>query len=216
MPFNKEDENGDWTEGSIFGTASGGEEEMKRILLLILVIGILLLSACTAPTPTPTFEPLLKPDIESQTYTNSVYGFSVEYPKGWDILEDYMGTVVLFAGPMVLKGSYYVNVAVRVVQLPQDMTLKDIVKSGELTDKRSVENYKKLEEQNTIVGGLPANVQTSIGTMKVEGEDLLLKDSVVRLVKDKVCYIITYDVPDEFHYLYAECFLLVISTFDLE
>lgn len=189
---------------------------MKRTLLLILVAGILLLNACTKPTPVPISVTLPKPAIESRTYTNSEHGFSVEYPEGWDILEDYMGTIVLFAGPMVLEGDYYVNVNVREVQLPREMTLKDIVKSGELIDKRNIENYDKLEEYNTIVGGLPANVQTCTGILKVNGKDLLLKDKVARFVKDKVCYIITYDVPAEFHDEYTDCFNLVISTFEVE
>jgi hypothetical protein len=46
---------------------------MKRILSPILVIGILLLSACGAPT--------------TVHYVNEEFGFSVDYPKGW-ILEE--------------------------------------------------------------------------------------------------------------------------------
>jgi len=46
---------------------------MKRILLPILVTGILLLSACGAPTTTPEAEsPPISPPTEQQTYTLSV------------------------------------------------------------------------------------------------------------------------------------------------
>lgn len=49
---------------------------MKRILLPILVIGILLLSACGAPSETQLVH-----------YVNKEFGFSVDYPKGW-LLEE--------------------------------------------------------------------------------------------------------------------------------
>ncbi len=49
---------------------------MKRILLSILVIGILLLSACGAPSETQLVH-----------YVNKEFGYSIDYPKGW-LLEE--------------------------------------------------------------------------------------------------------------------------------
>ena len=50
---------------------------MKRILLPILVIGVLLLSACSAPATAPPTEP------QFMHYVNKEFGFSIDYPKGW-------------------------------------------------------------------------------------------------------------------------------------
>lgn len=49
---------------------------MKRTLLPVLALGILLLSACSAPAETQVIH-----------YVNKDFGFSVDYPKGW-ILEE--------------------------------------------------------------------------------------------------------------------------------
>lgn len=49
---------------------------MQRILLPILVIGVLLLSACGAPSETRLTH-----------YVNKEFGYSIDYPKGW-ILEE--------------------------------------------------------------------------------------------------------------------------------
>ena len=45
---------------------------MKRILLVVLVIGMLLLSACGAPSET-----------QLTHYVNKEFGYSIDYPKGW-------------------------------------------------------------------------------------------------------------------------------------
>jgi len=200
---------------------------MKKLVILSMVILLLLSPVATAvgcqqqpapttPTPTPTPTPIPPPTPETLTYTNSEYGFSMEYPEDWDILEDYMGTVVFLGGPAVLEGTYMINISVAAQELPTKMTLEDFVRGGELIDKETIPNYNKEEEYNTTIGGLPTSVQTITGTVELDGEDLLLRGKAARFVKDKFGYIITYDVPTEFHDQYLDYFELVISSFKFE
>ena len=127
-----------------------------------------------------------------------------------------MGCVVFFAGPMVLEGEYMVNINVNRQPYTEKGTVEDITRFGELQDKRSTPNYKKLEEYDTTIAEQPAIVQVINATIEVSGKDVLLKDAVARFIKDKVCYIITYDVPEESHHEYFDCFDLVISSFKFE
>ena len=173
----------------------------------------LVISTFKFETPPPPPPP---PTPQTLTYTNSDYGFSCDYPGDWDVMENYMGTVVLFGGPMVLEGAYMVNVSVQVTELPRKVTVEDLVKMGELQEKKQYANYSKLGEQSTTIGGQPAIVTTITCTIKVSGVDVPLKDKVARLIKDKVAYIISYDVPEESHDEYLDCFELVISSFKFE
>ncbi|MDP6142475.1 MAG: hypothetical protein QGF23_03430, partial [Dehalococcoidales bacterium] len=64
---------------------------------------------------------------KSQTYTNSEYGFSVNYPADWDAREGIVGLVVAFDGPTVLEGIYDVNINVNAERIDEKMTLGDYV-----------------------------------------------------------------------------------------
>jgi hypothetical protein len=55
---------------------------MKWVLLPILVIGILSLTACGAPSETQFVQ-----------YENEEFGFSIDYPKGWQLKEPKSGEV---------------------------------------------------------------------------------------------------------------------------
>ena len=57
---------------------------MKRIFLSILVVGVLLLSACGAPSTAPTSVP--EPAIPNHftTYTDELGLFSISYPSDWE------------------------------------------------------------------------------------------------------------------------------------
>ena len=59
--------------------------KMKRILLSILVVGILLLSACGAPTSAPGA--VSEPPISAHftTYTDEARFFSISYPPDWKL-----------------------------------------------------------------------------------------------------------------------------------
>jgi len=169
----------------------------------------------TEPDPGPVQTPG-EPAIEGLKYTNFEYGFSVEYPKDWDVMEDFLGMVFVFMGPLVLEETYYININLGTEQLTSDISVKDYAKMVELTTKRTNTGYNKVNEYSTTISEQPAIVLTCTATVEQEGMTVELKDSVAVFIKDNVGYIITYDVPDEFHSQYADCFDLVISSFRFE
>ena len=86
---------------------------MKRITLILLTLATSL-AACAAPTPVATSVPLENnlpvpgasvteivvepqgkiraPSFESQTYVNEAAGFALDYPAGWTVKEDTVGS----------------------------------------------------------------------------------------------------------------------------
>ena len=190
---------------------------MKRLVILCTVTLLVLLSVVSVIGCQQEAEsPPLKPATEYLTYTNAEYGFSIDYPEDWDVMEDYMGTAVAFMGPLVLEDSYYLNISVVVEQLPEEMTLKDYVKALDLNLKRTTPDYNKVEEYSTTISGLPATVLVATATTALDGEDIALRDTLAMFIKDEVAYTITYNAPEEFHDEYAEYFDLVISSFKFD
>ena len=184
---------------------------MRKLIILYAVILLVLLPVAGCQQQSSSL-----PDIESLTYTNSEYGFSVEYPKDWDVMEDYMGTAVAFMGPLVLEDTYYININVFTEQLLEDMTLEDYVKLSDLSAKRTIPNYNKQQEYSTTIGGLPATILVATQTFELDGEDIALKEKYAIFIKDEIGYTITYDVPAEFHDEYLDSFDLAINSFKFE
>ena len=206
---------------------------MKNLVILYTVILVVLLSvvsvagckaeptpappapAAPAPAPPPPSAPAPPPPPappptpQTLTYTNSEYGFSCDYPKDWDVEEDLAGMVVVFAGPLVGEYDYMVNINTVTEELPSKITVEDYGKMGELHLKKSFPDYVNVHEYTTTISGLPAIVRTFTATVT----DFPLKDIQAFLIKDKVAYIITYDVTVDSHDEYADCFELVINSF---
>ncbi len=90
--------------------------------MLITVFGGCVGEETTTTTPAPTTVP---PGF--LTYENSTYGIKIMYPKEWEMMESYMGTVAIFLSP---KGSdsdvFQENLNVGVQDLSaQPMTLDE-------------------------------------------------------------------------------------------
>ena len=149
---------------------------------------------------------------ETLAYTNSEYGFSLEYPKDWNVEEGSAGTVVLFAGPLVGEYEYMVNINIVTEELPSEMTVQDYARMAELQQKKAWSDYVKVKEYTSTIVGLPAVVKTFIATPI----DVPLKDIQVFFIKDKVAYIITYNAAIDSHDEYVEFFDLAISTFKFD
>jgi len=169
-----------------------------------------------APSPPTTPE-------ETDTYTNSEYGFSVDYYKDWDVMEDYLGAVVGFMGPSVLEVGgthpYYANINIMTTPLPQDMTdipLKDRVAATMLNLKRTYADFNKVEEYSTTISGVPATVVVVTLTGEILGTEVSVKNKVAIFMKDEVGYSITYNVPAEFYDEYADSFDLAINSFKFD
>ena len=70
------------------------------------------------------------PAVEGQTYHNAEYGFSCDFPKGWDV-EEGVGLAVMFAGPVEGDYDYMVNINIDVVELPYRYELDEFVNLNE-------------------------------------------------------------------------------------
>lgn len=150
---------------------------------------------------------------KSQTYTNSEFGFSVDYPADWGVREDLVGLVVVFGGPSVLEGIYDVNINVNAERLDHEITLKDYVTASDLRARKTIPNYNKVQEYAATIDGLPAIVFVATFALKCNEKKVDLKNKYAIFIKDKVAYTITYDTPAECHDEYADCFDLVINSF---
>lgn len=196
----------------------------KRLnLLIVLSLLLVFLAGCevkpeSAATPgklEPTETPTL-PEIESETYTNSEHGFSLRYPKDWDVEEGLMWSIVSFVGPIVVVGEkeYMVSINVGSDKLAKSpkITLKDYARLAGLTLKKSFENCKKVDERSATISGLPAIVSTwSEGS----GADVFMHKQAYFLKQD-VGYVISYGAPPAFHDQYVSCFELAITSFKLK
>ena len=196
---------------------------MRRIVYVLavtfLLIGLVGIIGCGGGEKESELE--VKPlppstGIETELYTNSEYGFSIEYPTDWDLEEDYMGTVVFFAGPL-LENRYMVNVNVLIEEVPEEMTVRDCAKAFVLTAKKTYENFQKIEEyKTTTIDGDDAIVDVITLTI-TEGEQVFaLKDATAMIVRDKKAYGITYDVLENYHDEYLYSFNEAIRTFKFQ
>ena len=61
------------------------------------------------------------------TYTNEEYGFSIGYPEDWTVEKGFIGTIVIFKGP--IKDDYIINVNVLTEELPTKMTAEEYAKA---------------------------------------------------------------------------------------
>ena len=181
------------------------------LLLVALVVGCAEKEEVTTQEPTPS-----TPVKETQTYTNSEYGFSFGYPADWDIMEDFRGFVVFLAGPSVLDDVYMVNINLQTEQLSEEVTIKDYFQMVELNTKRMAKDYNKMGEYDTSISRQPTTVFTCTATVESDGKSVTLKDTGAVFIKDNIGYVITYDVPEELHDNYIDCFELVIDSFEFE
>lgn len=114
-----------------------------------------------APLPPP--EPVIREEIEGNLYTNHVYKFQMYKPPSWHLIEGArrsvpnavmaMGTsdesTMLIVGREAVRGSLETQAATI------ERRLRDLY-----------ENYRALEEERTIVAGLPAVMRRFRGTIQ--------------------------------------------------
>ena len=181
-------------------------------VILIIVLSVVSLVGCAEKEDLST--PLC--GKITQTYSNSEYGFSMEYPADWDIMEDYRGYVVAFMGPYIPEYEYTVNINLEIVQLPAEMTLEYFQQVIELANESKTRNYNKISEYDTIIGAQLAKVFTITAEMDFDIESVALKDIGAIFIKDYFGYLITYDVPSKMHEDYRNCFELIIDSFKFE
>lgn len=187
------------------------------LLGLVLLLASLLVACAPSPTistPTPTPTTIPTPELETLTYTNSEWGFSVEYPKDWDVEESVEDAIVVFVGPFIEETGVPVNVRIGGGQLPAwaGVTPEIVVSQIKKRLNNAVGNYKEVDGYNTVADDITATVWTLTGD--IEGVTLMMTWAC--FLKDNVAYVVGYTATPESHGDYLHCFELVLSTFEFE
>lgn len=192
----------------------------------------------SSPTPTPSLEPTPQPTLQlpalpippappwpsgwfllphsskPSTYTNSEYGFSLEYLGDWWFEEDLAAggdwTGIVAFGRDVEEVESFTFIAIMSVELPQSpkVTLEDYYSHSTSQFRERADGLKLTKEDDITISGLPAK------TLAVSAEPFTM--SMVFFLKENTAYFITYDVPMECYDDYLDCFELVLSTFRFE
>ena len=154
------------------------------------------------------------PQVTGQTYQNTKYGFSCDYPEGWTVDEgiDY---AVLFAGSVEGKYDYLSNISIMVIELVVAQALEDFVSLSDIAAKSQFPSYTVVQQYETTLGGVPAIVQVCT----VDAADAMgypLKDAVATFMKGKTVYMITLDVTEDLYEKNRDKFILVTETFKFE
>lgn len=172
-----------------------------RILLLIILLGTLVIG-CQQETAQPLDIP-----IESKTYNNTEYGFSLSYPRDWEIHEfDEKGiyTVSFEKEPRAVIQIWVFYASVYTLSVP---TLDNFYKEAVSIWGDTFEEFRILEEHNITVDGLPARSITI--TFMFEG---ILWEQTVIIFLEKIPYSITY-TPMGAYDNYFGHFNLIVDTF---
>jgi len=184
---------------------------VKKLVVLVALVALLLATACAvSPTPTPTPEP------GTLTYSNSEHGFSVGYPKDWDVQEEFMGTIVMFVGPVEEETGGAINVNIGAAESAEfpEVTLEEYVRLFKLRIAEAAENYEELDEYDAVVDDLAAIVWT--WKEDLGGNTLTLMVTMAVFVKENVAYKVAYLSTSESHDDYLDRFELVLSTFKFD
>ena len=195
------------------------KEHWNCCFVALGLAALLLVTACTnpltpTPSPSPTPSPTPPPQMETLTYTDSEHGFSVEYPEDWDVKAGFLATIVTFVGPFEEEtgGAININIgATKPAEFPE-MKLEEYVRSVKLQVEADAENYKELDEYNTVVDDLVAIVWT----WQEDFARTTLMVTMAFFVKEDFVYAISYGATPELYDEYLDCFELVLSTFKFE
>jgi serine/threonine-protein kinase len=142
--------------------------------------------ADTAPPPTPggTF----------LTYEHEDYGFLLEYPDDWEIVEKAEAQIVIFVSPEGESGSFRENVSVLTQDLESEaVTLEEYTNLSLSQAEGFVPDYMLLESVPVTVAGNPGYNIVYIGTQGVYD---ILWFQVWTLVGDRA-FVVTYTAERE-------------------
>jgi len=166
----------------------------------------------TATTPAITTRPSATA-LASTLYINSEDNFSLSYPAGWGIQEEYFGAIVYFAGPTIEKIQWPINMVISKVSLidaPATIaTLEDFISYVDKELPQALENYKKVEEESSTAAGLPAITFTYTYTNKNNS----FKGTQINFKKGTNIFCITFTATSETYDENIKYFDLVVNSF---
>jgi len=113
-----------------------------------------------------------------------------------------------------MVGEFMVNMNIMSEELPEfpKMTLEDYANLVHIQLKKAMENYKNVDEGSTTISGLPARTLTYTAS----SDETMLMGSQAYVFKENVAYVITYTATEELYDKYADCFELVMTSFEFE
>jgi hypothetical protein len=182
------------------------------MLILLIVPAGCEKKAATTTTPTTTTTPSATA-LASTLYTNSEDNFSLSYPAGWGIQEDYFGAIVYFAGPTIEKIQWPINMVISKVNLleaPETVAnLEGFIRYVDKELPQALENYKQVEEKSSAAAGLSAITFTYTYTNKNNS----FKGTQINFQKGTNIFCITFTATSDTYDANVKYFDLVVNSF---
>jgi hypothetical protein len=124
---------------------------MLRTGVIIIVIPLFLLVLSSHSTV------YAQKDLSFLNYTNQDYNINIKYPANWTLQETNLrpNQVVLF-WPSELQEQFVLPVGVRIFVYPTSYSTIDEYMSGSSSFDKGDDNYRFINESNTLLSGLPA------------------------------------------------------------
>jgi hypothetical protein len=194
----------------------------KSSVFYFVFTAILLLSLILAgcqQSPTPTQKPAPKSPVTMQgnvkVYTNFKYNFTFNIcnNKDFEIEENYRGSVVTLAGPFLKDLKQQIGVSITVENLPQNTSFEDYLENNIKAAESTLSKFAITNETTTTISGIKAKQNSYTYTATLDDMEYVFDSILVAFMKDNKIYAIQYDVPDDFHKQYADCFNLLVSSF---
>ena len=180
---------------------------MKKLAFLVTVFLCALLLSATIPGCGET-------QSIGEIYENEWYGFSCRYPIDWELQASPAGNLVLFAGPMDAGNAFRININILVEELVDyaGISLEDYTEISEIQFQESLDDYLRLDLNDTSISGMAARLITYSFAM----ETLKIKGTQAFFIRDDIAYIVTYSAtPDSYDEYYPE-FELVYASFNFD
>ncbi|MCX8122895.1 MAG: DcrB-related protein [Spirochaetes bacterium] len=171
----------------------------SAILISVIVLNIVLLSGCARK--------------EKGRYYNDEYGFSIVFPKYWEIQQKEMGAVVIALSPEEgSKDDFRENVAITVENMTDNVTLEQYFELSQKNLKNYSKDYKLLYKNTTWLAKKPAMI---LGfTYSMSG--LKLKVLQYYCLNNSKAYVITCTALPHSFGRYEESFLKIVRSFRFE
>ena len=113
------------------------------------------LTAAAAPSPTPKAPepPAIREEIHGNVYTNYTHGFKMYKAPSWELIEDARQAM---PNAIVALGTFNQSTLLVIGQEKTKDALEPAAATVEKRLPEIYENYRRLSQRKTVVGGLPA------------------------------------------------------------
>ena len=159
---------------------------MKKtfVLLGVLLVVLLFCSGCTT-------------QVSQRSYTNTVYGFSLNSPLGWSVVENESPTIaVRFAAPELNNGSLVVDAP---IMIGEGRALSTYADQLEETLSENTVNFSVLSRQEKTIGGLDAYEIVC----SYEDNHTVFQIKQIVVLKTRTVFIITFVASSERYDTYS-------------